>query len=380
MTKKKFTFKVTKPDYSNPDYSKSVAQEKIEDFVAVEKTAEEIYSSVPTYSNKDRVLIIDFDIMAFKIASVCEFKYNFSDDNGVSVDVKSKTAFKQYCDEEGIEYDSFICKNVQVPEPVSFALKTVKDSLNNVLEFTGCNKYEVYVGGSGNFRLNIPAPVEYKSSRKDMVRPIHLTAVKNYGLKYLNGVKVKDVEADDVVAHRMRTLYKQGIRATLYSCDKDALGNVDHKLQMYDPIKEDIIISEGGVGSIELVKSKLKGKGLKFLIYQLCQGDPVDSYTPKQFFKKRYGDSSFFKDFNVCKTEVEVLERFIEVAKRLVPDKVSYTSFNGQLMNLNRKELFEMYYTLCKMRDGWCETLEDLFSFYNLDIDEMDIEEGSENE
>ena len=73
-----------------------------------------------------------------------------------------------------------------------------------------------------------------------------------------------------------------------------------------------------------------------------------------------------------------MIEKFVEVAKRLVPYNVSYTSFNGQLMELNRKELFEMYYLLPKMRDGWCETLEELFSFYGLDVDSLIYEEEQE--
>ena len=135
--------------------------------------------------------------------------------------------------------------------------------------------------------------------------------------------------------------------------------------------KEDIIVSKKGVGDIWETKQGIKGSGLKWLITQTLLGDPVDSYTPKQFFNKRYADKSLYKDFNGCKTEVEVLEKFVEVVKRLVPQNVSYTSFNGQLMELNRKELFEMYFTLCKMRDGWCHTLEELFSFYNLDVNSL---------
>ena len=73
-----------------------------------------------------------------------------------------------------------------------------------------------------------------------------------------------------------------------------------------------------------------------------------------------------------------MLDKFVEVAKRLVPDSVSYTSFTGQLMELNRKELFEMYYLLPKMRDSWCETLEELFSFYGLDIDSLVYDEEQE--
>ena len=347
-------------------------------YIVLEHTPSEIYLNTPVYSKTDKVMVFDLDVLAYRCSAACESKYLFTNADGDEYQVKSKKSFKDYCLENNLDYNSFTSESSQVADPLSWCLKTVNDSIRKVMEFVGANKCELYLGGSNNFRLKVPAPIEYKSSRTEVAKPLLLNEVREYLIKHKGAKKVKDVECDDVVANRMRTLYKQGIRATLYSCDKDALGNVDHKIQMYDPIKEDIIISEGGVGSIELVKSKLKGKGLKFLIYQACNGDPVDSYSPKPFFNKKYGDSSFYKDFNDCKTEVEVLEKFVEVAKRLVPDKVSYTSFTGQLMELNRKELFEMYYLLPKMRDSWCETLEELFSFYGLDVDSLIYEEEQE--
>ena len=343
-----------------------------------EYSPEEIYSSLPTYAKTDKVVIFDLDVLAYRCSSACESKYLFTNGDGEEYQVKSKRVFREYCLDNNLDFDSFTSEPTQVADPVSHCLKTVNDSIKKVMEFVGANRCEMYLGGSDNFRLKVPTPIEYKSSRTEVSKPLLLNEVRDYLIKYKGAKKVTTQEADDVVAYRMRTLYKQGIRATLYSCDKDALGNVDHKLQMYDPIKEDIIVSEGGVGSIELVKSKLKGKGLKFLIYQACNGDPVDSYSPKPFFNKKYGDSSFYKDFNDCKTEVEVLEKFVEVAKRLVPYNVSYTSFNGQLMELNRKELFEMYFTLCKMQDGFCHTLEELFSFYGMDVDSLVYDEEQE--
>lgn len=341
-----------------------------------EYTAEEVYALLPTYNKQDKVLIVDSDILSFRCASVCESKYEYTHSNGDVYNVKSKTAFKTYCLENNLDYDSFTCEPKQVADPISYCLKTVKDSLKKVMEFVGATHYEMYLGGSDNFRLKIPTPMEYKASRSDMLRPLLLNPVKEYLIKYKGAKQIKGSEADDVVSHRMRTLNKQGIRCIAYSVDKDIYQNVDYDLMVYDPAKEDIIVSKKGVGDIWETKQGIKGSGLKWLIFQVLLGDEVDGFTPKGFFKKRYADKSFYKDFNDCKTEVEVLDKFVEVARRLVPRNVTYTSFTGQLIELNRKELFEMYYLLPKMRDGWCETLEELFSFYCKDIDSLIYEEG----
>lgn len=339
-----------------------------------EYTAEEIYSDLPTYTKQDKVLIIDGDILAFRCASVCETKYEYSNDAGDVYNVKSKTAFKEYCIDNGLEYDSFTSEPKQIADPVSYCLKTLNDSIKKVMEFVGATKFEIYIGGSDNFRLKVPTPTEYKASRSEVSRPLLLTPVKEYLIKHKGAKRITRSEADDVVSHRMRALNKQGIRCIAYSIDKDIYQNVDYDLMVYDPAKEDIIVSKKGVGELVDRGKDVKGSGLKWLILQTLLGDEIDGFSPKVFFKKRYADKGFYKDFNDCKTEVEVLEKFIEVTKRLVPDNVSYTSFNGQLMELNRKELFEMYYKLPKMRDSWCETLEDLFSFYNLDVEMLNYE------
>ena len=346
--------------------------------VSKEYTAEEIYAELPTYSKGDKVLVIDGDIIAFRCSSVCETKYQFENEQGDVYNVKSKTAFKEYCFENGLDYDSFTDTPKQIADPISYCIKTLNDSIKKVMDFVGATHYEIYIGGSNNFRLSVPTPIEYKSSRSTSasVRPLLLTPVKEYLIKYKGAKRVKGEEADDVVQCRMRNLNKNKVRCIAYSIDKDIFQNVDYDLMVYDPSKEDIIVSKKGVGELWETKYGVKGSGLKWLITQTLLGDPVDSYTPKQFFNKRYADKSLYKDFNGCKTEVEVLEKFVEVVKRLVPQNVSYTSFNGQLMELNRKELFEMYYTMCKMRDDWCHTLEELFSFYNLDVNSLIYEEA----
>ena len=340
-----------------------------------EYSAEDIYSDLPSYTKQDKVLIVDGDIACYKIASVTEFKYLYTSSEGEEYKVKSKKSFLAYCEENDLDINSFSVAPTQIAEPVSYAIKSLNDSMVKVMEYCGCNRIEYYIGGSGNFRNEIPLPVQYKTNRTETVRPIHLTALKEYLIKYKGAKKVCTQEADDIVNHRIRTLNKENIRCVLYSNDKDCMQNVDYDLLNFNPDKADIIVSKKGVGELVDRGKDVKGSGLKWLIFQTLLGDEIDGFTPKGFFKKRYAGKSYYKDFNDCKTEVEVLEKFVEVTKRLVPDKVSYTSFTGQLMELNRKELFEMYYLLPKMRDGWCETLEELFSFYGLDVDSLIYEE-----
>ena len=204
--------------------------------VSREYTPKEIYSNLPNYTKQDKVLIYDADILSYKIASVTEFKYLYTSLEGDEYKVKSKKSFKAYCEENGLDIDSFTVENVQIAEPVGHAIKSMNDSVAKVMEYCGCNRIEYYIGGSGNFRNEIPLPVQYKTNRTETVRPIHLTALKDYLIKYKGAKKVCTQEADDVVNHRIRTLNKQGVRCVLYSNDKDSMQNVDYNLLNFNPL------------------------------------------------------------------------------------------------------------------------------------------------
>ena len=100
------------------------------ELVSKEYTVEEVYQDIPTYTKKDKVLIVDMDIMCYKVSSVCEYKYHFTcKDSGEVFNVKSKKSFKDYCLENDLNYDNFDCINEQTAEPKSYAFRTISDAL-----------------------------------------------------------------------------------------------------------------------------------------------------------------------------------------------------------------------------------------------------------
>ena len=178
-------------------------KQKDEVDVTKEYTAEEIYKDLPTYTKQDKVLIVDGDIVCYKIASVTEFKYLYTASNGDEYKVKSKKAFSSFLieqtralnnaiyekSENGEDVsglikelelwnpENFTVVPTQIAEPVSYAIKSLNDSVIKIMEYCGCNKVEFYIGGSGNFRNEIPLPEQYKTNRKSNERPIHLTTL-----------------------------------------------------------------------------------------------------------------------------------------------------------------------------------------------------------
>lgn len=337
--------------------------------VSEEYTAEEIYKDLPTYSKQDKVLIVDGDIISYKIASVTEFKYLYTSSDGEEYKVKSKKSFLAYCEENDLDIDTFSVVPTQIAEPVSYAIKSLNDSIAKVMEYCGCNKVEFYIGGSGNFRNEIPLPVQYKTNRTTVQRPLLLTDVKEYLIKYKGCKKVKDQECDDLVQRRMRDLNRQGIRCCLYTIDKDSKGVVDYNISIYNPDKQDIESIKGGLGNLYETKNGIRGDGLKWLMFQTAMYDRIDNYVMNSHYLKRYGEKSFFKDFNGCKTEKELLEKLISKWKELLPEKTIYTSFDGSLQEHTWLSLAEMYYSCAKMKDGSFPTLVSLFEEYGVEYE-----------
>ena len=367
-----------------------------DDPVSKEYTVEEVYQHLPIYAKKDKVLIVDMDIMCYKVSSVCEYKYKYTcKTTGDVYNVKSKKAFVDFLAEEYnwlsndilqkqargedvtqlkfklklLNSDNFDCVNEQTAEPKSYAFKTISDALERALEFTGCNKYELYIGGSDNFRLKIPLPTQYKMSRTTIQRPLLLSDVKEYAIKYKGCKKIKGVECDDLVQRRMRDLNKQGIRCCLYTIDKDSKGVVDYDISIYNPDHQDIEFIKGGLGNLYDTKSGVRGDGLKWLMFQTAMYDKIDNYVMNSHYLKRYGEKSFYKDFNGCATEKELLEKLIAKWKELLPELTTYTSFDGSLQEHNWLSLAEMYYRCAKMQDGSFPTLISLFEEYGVDYE-----------
>ena len=67
------------------------------------------------------------------------------------------------------------------------------------------------------------------------------------------------------------------------------------------------IFTVGGSGKLYEYKDGVKGHSLHWLLFQTFLGDPVDCYTPKPFFNRRYADKSYYKDFKGITNEKELL-------------------------------------------------------------------------
>lgn len=107
------------------------------------------------------VLAIDGDILAFRIASVCEEE------------------MKQACDD------------------------LIDDKINDIVVNTGVTNMRVYLSGANNFRYDVAVTKPYKGNRDGLRKPQHLQYCRDYLTLNYKAIIVDGYEADDGIASDM---------------------------------------------------------------------------------------------------------------------------------------------------------------------------------
>lgn len=303
------------------------------------------------YPKGSTVLVIDGDILAYKLSAIGDDRVCLVSKNGKTKEYKNRTEFKKKHKNKGWDFSEFTFEDVLKPKPIEYCLGTLKSAIRNIKERVNADYVEIYIGGSGNFRLDLPLPNQYKSDRKDSLRPTYLTDCKEYLMKYHRAIKIKGVECDDYVQQRMYELSLDEVDAILYTNDKDALQAYKHSIKTYNPDKDEIKVFKDGIGEMWIQSDKyVKGSGLKWLIGQTLYGDTSDFYKGNQLSGVDYGDKTYYKDVKDITTIKELLEYAVSKWKSWYPAPLTYTAWNGVEYTKNWLEIAEMYWSCAYMR------------------------------
>jgi DNA polymerase-1 len=174
-----------------------------------------------------RVLLIDGDILLYKIALNNEVETNWGDG-----------LWTLHCDEA-------LCKA---------DVDSVIDDLGASLQ---ADDYVIALTDSSNFRKDVLP--SYKSNRKDKRKPITLKALREYVLEKHNGVVWKNLEADDVM----------GIMATEPTDEERIVVSIDKDLRTV-PCK----LSQDAM-TVEQIPQRMADY---WFMIQTLTGDKVDGY------------------------------------------------------------------------------------------------------
>lgn len=87
---------------------------------------------------------------------------------------------------------------VKEDEPVEYALATVKNVLNNIMDrFPEATSRRVYLTGKGNFRDDIATILVYKGNRDPANKPHYYSEIREYLVDHQGAEVVEGQEADD---------------------------------------------------------------------------------------------------------------------------------------------------------------------------------------
>jgi len=176
-------------------------------------------------------LLIDGDVVAYKIASVCEEPVHWGNDFWT------------------LHADAYEGKT------------QVDIWIKDVMSMLGASKVRVFLTGRSNFRAEFFE--DYKANRKDTRKPMILNALKDHMKDEWDAELVEPLEADDLIGIAA-TEPEGGYDRIIVSVDKD-FKSIPCK--MYNPDKPE----EGVITTSELAANR-------FHIFQTLVGDSSDNY------------------------------------------------------------------------------------------------------
>ena len=140
-----------------------------------------------------------------------------------------------------------------VADPLAYALHSCKVYINKMVKDTGATSYRLFLTGKNNFRLVVDS--EYKANRKDVAKPVHAEAIRDYMVKHM-GAEVSDGdEADDQMA--------------LAQTDDTAIATLDKDLLMVAGKHYNFVKKEWQTITLE--------EGMHWFYMQMLMGDKVDN-------------------------------------------------------------------------------------------------------
>jgi 5'-3' exonuclease len=306
----------------------------------------------------NRLLIVDGDLVAYRHAAAAESRTIIAKHlkSSREKEFKTRTEMKKFLSDKNIEFkpEDYEITDHQHPVDISFAISTVNASIEKLLENTWCDELEIYIGSGKTFRHSLPLPSPYKDNREDMLKPVHLTAVRNHlKRKYKAKVVENGLEVDDVVTIRSYECLQNDQEAVLASVDKDSYQC--QGISLYNWLAEEPKIELiPDLGHLRKVKSAVKGDGLMFLALQVLAGDSADTYKGYELSKVSYGPAKAMKALQDCTSEQQILRVLISEFKRLYPETFSYTDCHGvEHEEADWFDMLQLYWTCAYMKRSW---------------------------
>lgn len=276
--------------------------------------------------------------------------------------------------------DDFEVTEVQTPREPQFMYYNIKQKLMADLEYLGLTKYKCFLGGKSNPRLLLEAPLQYKSSRKDTLRPVMLQEARDYIIKYHNGQVVEDLECDDIITmygYAGYQHYKQTGKFNFIcvTFDKDQYSTPclifnNHKEgpKLRHPIPH---LVDDGIGRLfKDDKSKVHGFGFMWLAHQMLYADPTDTALSYQGFDWiKFSEGKSYELLLPLTDKKECLQVVVDTYKSWFPEEFTFTSWTGKEITYNWLQWAESVFLMVYMKrlNNDTTTFEKLLKHFKVD-------------
>lgn len=281
------------------------------------------------------IALIDADVVTYK----CGFSsqktiYRFVYNNGSKIDYNTitLTEIKKDLAAKGITSSAGALQKLICPEPVEFAFQRVKMLVDSILSKTDADSYKMYLTSNdkSNFRFKIATIKEYKGNRKNMKRPLHYEAIRDYLQDHYDAQMIYDEEADDAM----------GI-AQMKALDKSIICSIDKDLDMIPgyhynmDTQEMYTATDPGTIFLDDSRRKVHGRGLKWFYAQMLLGDNADNIPGAE----GYGPVKVIDTLKNENTEGGMYEAVKDVyAKQYGPNYMKAFREVGNLLWIRRHE------------------------------------------
>jgi hypothetical protein len=260
-----------------------------------------------------------------------------------TVTPKKRLKHENGCTIDGIKFDNSleVCKYY------------IDQWIDAIKVQTQIPKVLIVLGSGLTHRHDLLLPHQYKSDRSED-RPLLLKEAREYILANYpsemaqqreDGVS-RGLEADEVCDAYGFQGYLNYRKTGKFSTIKSAIDKDSHNLPSicFDYTKSFnfdnpqpwlIEHRDVNVGSIEIVKTSIKGFGLLHAVMQILLEDSADEYGSRKYLPEEmkkgisYGPVAFYKDFVNLTTAKEVLEKVVDIFYNWFPEGVRYTAWDG---------------------------------------------------
>ncbi len=244
--------------------------------------------------------LIDGDILVYQLGYSCESRWYEAKDasTGNIITFNTLSDSKQY---EGELAEVELCRSC---EPEFIVEDDLSDMVRYIMRRTNASTKAIYLSGSNNFRNSISP--EYKSNRKDLLKPLHYGFIRNLLITEYGATSEDAMEADDLLG------INQDKNTVIVSKDKDLLQVPGKHFKLHHNKK----VTATRLGQLELnTKRRLEGTGFKFFCCQCLTGDAVDNIKGLH----RVGDVAAYKAIQSaksCTAAWDIVREFYSKHKR----------------------------------------------------------------